>query len=76
MSEYNGWPNFETWNVALWAGNDQESYQMVQANRPYTEAKAWRIALAMWPQGTPDMRGPEEMDAVDWSRIAEAWNEE
>lgn len=22
MSDYNGWTNWETWNVALWLGND------------------------------------------------------
>lgn len=24
-NEYNGWTNYETWNVALWLDNDQES---------------------------------------------------
>ncbi len=24
--EYNGWTNYETWNVALWWGNDEGSY--------------------------------------------------
>lgn len=27
--EYNGWKNYETWNVALWLDNDQGSQEMV-----------------------------------------------
>ena len=26
MSDYNGWTNYETWNVKLWIDNDQGSY--------------------------------------------------
>ena len=27
---YNGWANYETWNVALWLGNDETFYGIAQ----------------------------------------------
>lgn len=28
--EYNGWKNYQTWNVALWLDNDEPTYRMMQ----------------------------------------------
>ena len=34
MSEYNGWKNYATWNVALWLNNDEDmNYQVERFNR-------------------------------------------
>jgi hypothetical protein len=33
--EYNGWKNYETWNVALWIGNDYPLYRASEGYKTY-----------------------------------------
>lgn len=33
---YNGWKNYETWNVALWIGNDEGLYALAKKAGNYT----------------------------------------
>ncbi len=42
--EYNGWTNYETWNVALWLGNEQgsERYWASEAEDRFREAESSR----------------------------------
>ena len=35
---YNGWANYETWNAALWIGNDEFLYNTAKACVVYREA--------------------------------------
>lgn len=35
MSDYNGWKNWETWNVALWIGSDEGLYSLAKESRSY-----------------------------------------
>lgn len=32
---YNGWTNYETWNVALWIGNDEGLYSLARSCKDY-----------------------------------------
>ena len=37
MENYNGWANYETWNVALWIGNDWHWYCLAKGCKDYAE---------------------------------------
>lgn len=37
MSKYNGWANYETWNVALWMQNDEGLYNLAHECKNYAE---------------------------------------
>lgn len=83
---YQGWKNYETWNVALWVNNDEPLYRQMRALRPYTPRKAEMLCRNFFPNGTPDMRtddsgehlpifaAKERMGLVDWKEIADDFN--
>ena len=34
-TEYNGWKNFETWNIALWIGNNETLHEIAKYYKDY-----------------------------------------
>jgi hypothetical protein len=56
---YNGWANYETWNVALWIQNDQSLYSAaVDLLRPrYSD-----LVALLWECGSK-----ETPDGVKWN---------
>ena len=56
---YNGWANWETWNAALWIGNDEMFYRI--ARRAYS----WQNCVALL-QG---MGITETGDGLAWDDV-------
>ena len=50
---YNGWKNYETWNVALWLQNDEGLYNMARNWRAHGYASLSHQLVEMFPT-TPD----------------------
>lgn len=80
MSNYNGWANYQTWNIFLWLTNDWGLYSSLQ----------WRVDNGGFKEFTPqnirsfcifDIQGstPDGVSyndtAIDWGEIAESLNE-
>lgn len=74
---YNGWTNWETWQVLLWADNEQSLHRQVcKFVRRAAPLEAFDLECktffhSMFPEGTPDMDGVHEMNNVNWTEIAE-----
>ncbi len=52
-ASYNGWRNWETWNVALWIGNDEGLYSEAKRFR-HKGYKALAESLREFSTKTPD----------------------
>jgi len=75
---YNGWPNYETWNVMLWLDNDEPMYRFYRGEvkrMKVLAANAKEIALqAFSVRATPD--GVDlHSSKIRWGAIARAMRE-
>lgn len=80
MATYNGWANWQTWNVNLWVLNEEGPYLLVkerarQLRRRWSATDAKEFVLDIFPDGTPDMDGPHEYRGVRWLEIARSFDE-
>ncbi len=48
-TSYNGWKNYETWNVSLYIQNDETFYKIARGCDTYTQ---W--VRSTWDSHTPD----------------------
>lgn len=73
---YNGWTNWETWQILLWCNNDEGAYRWKrewledQRGVAPDERDVELFFRGMFPNGTPDMDSADDLDDVDWDEIA------
>ena len=88
---YNGWRNYETWNVALWMDNDEGSYsywreeaESIAACADSRESFVDRLARSIETSHTenaPALSGTYAdllggaLSSVDWREIAEHYTD-
>lgn len=72
MSKYNGYANYQTWNVCLWIGNDEGLYNFAKGCSDYPE----------FVEGMREIGCLETMDNVAWNdsgidldEMKEFWDE-
>jgi len=76
---YNGWANYETWNVSIWVDKDESTYRARLSHfrcNEYTSHSAEQFVKEIMPCGTPDFDSPADYEKVDWEEIANGWKEE
>jgi len=76
MSDYNGWKNHATWNVALWLMNDESLYNMVMSlDKEVTYRDFATNYLVYTSAGTPD--GVAWLDeSLDYEALDEVLQEQ
>jgi hypothetical protein len=77
--DYNGWSNWETWNVNLWFDNEYALYQdkvefITQGRGRLSVRDVKDFVEYTFPNGTPDMDDVNEMNNVDYKDLTESWN--
>ena len=66
---YNGWTNYETWNVALWIGNDQGLYQLAGAAGSYENFVDALEGCDLNDLSTPDGVNYRDPKAVSYTHL-------
>lgn len=71
MGKYQGWANYETWNVALWLGNDEGLYNEARRfrNRGYDAfvKHMYELGQEGMNQGVANLIYYQTPDCVPWN---------
>ena len=68
---YNGYANYETWNVALWINNDEGLYRVFQDFRCDNPVDMLELCKDVFGPYTPDDVYIEN-PAIDWDEVVDA----
>ena len=75
MTTYNGWTNYETWNIALWLNNDSPEITNAAKLEAQQDKEALRLFTAyIYDPATPDGVHVED-EAINWDEIHQAFLE-
>jgi hypothetical protein len=77
--EYNGWTNYETWNIKLWMDNDEGVYKywLRQASKAKDAYTLSQEIKEFYQENMPELRGmyadlmTSALDNANWREIAE-----
>ena len=69
MKGYNGWKNYETWNVSLWLTNDEFLYNVARTCATYQDFV--EVALSYCPKAAT----PDDVSYADPAIAADELNE-
>lgn len=61
---YEGWANYQTWNVSLWINNDEPLYRTVVRYAKKAENPTYEHFIS---RAMPSMYGDLTPDGVSWS---------
>lgn len=76
--EYEGWTNWETYNIHTWIMNYESFYDRMVSERrkaKFTAESAKKLIQRVFPNGTPDMRSQKHLRKINYEELAEAFNE-
>jgi hypothetical protein len=76
VTGYNGWRNYQTWNVALWINNDEFFYRALEAHKaklgPFNKGSAKRFVYLYMPETGDGVKWSDK--SIDWAEIVEDFN--
>lgn len=71
MKTYNGYKNYETWNVSIWINNDGSLHTNTRG-MTLEQLRDYVMVLFIMRRKFGDLTKKAEINKVDWSEVYEA----